>query len=99
VGQSMPAQGGNVRGFVLPAVSEAVEEVLEEFATSTVSTSAALSSLAVGAGTAAAGAPKSLFLRPAAPVDEAASATNPQLAVWQEHIALGSAARATSPEI
>lgn len=99
VGQSTPAQGGDVKGFVLPAASEAVEEVLGESATSTVSTSAAPPSLAVGAGSTAAGAPKSSFLQPAAHVDEAAPATNPQPTVWQEHIALGSAARATSPEI
>jgi hypothetical protein len=99
VGKVMSGQAGGVRGPVPSIASEAAEEVLGESAVGAELTLVMPSPPTAGVDSAAAEAPESSSLWPAAPVDETVPTASPSLADPQEHDALGSVAGATSPEI
>jgi hypothetical protein len=76
-----------------------VEDVLREPAAGTESTSVEPPPPTSGADLTVVEATESSSLQPVTPINEAAPATIPPPAAPQEHDALGSAVRATSPEI
>jgi hypothetical protein len=77
IGSPLPSLGGDVRGPMLPAASEAAEEVLGGGRGRCELTLVVPPLPTVGADLIAVEAAESLSLRPAAPVDEAAPTTSP----------------------
>jgi hypothetical protein len=97
-GQLTPGQAKDVRGLMPLAASEAADEVHGELAAGTELTLVVPSPLTARVDSAAAEAPGSLSPRSAAPIYEAAPTANTSLTAPQEHDALRSVARASSPE-